>query len=559
MLSSDRAAGHRFSVADGADVVSRLRQDARDAGDRRALVGLDERGDPHRSFGYRELDRRARSLAVFLGDRVKKGDRIVLAFHEPLEFVAALFGCAYAGLIGVPVPVPHSGKHDRGGFARIAAIAADCEPAFALTSRDVHEHVWTFASGAGCALRSVPVDDVPDSFAEAWTDGEPAADDVLLLQYTSGSTGAPRGVCIRHRNIVANLHEIREVVGFDTAAPFVSWVPHYHDMGLMGMILYPLYFGAPSYLMSPSAFLKRPIRWLEAISRYRAGSTAAPNFAYDLCVRRVAAASLAALDLTCLTTAANGAEPIRASTLARFAETFAPCGLARSACVPSYGLAESTVFVSAHRSPLGPHEHVLPSGASAVSCGTSAPTASVKIVDPETRSLLANGAVGEIVLAGPSVADGYWGRESERVRIAPPSEDATEYLPTGDAGAIVDGHLYVVGRLKDVVIIDGRKHHAADVEATVLREAACTTGGCAVFGAEIDGAERLVVALETERYDTVAGDEADLAALRAAVLRQHDVGVHDLVRLRPGRLPRTSSGKVRRHLCRERYERGLLR
>ena len=547
-----------ISYARRGDLVSRLRLHAAEVGDRRALVALGDRGEEFAAFRYGELDRKARALAVFLGDRICAGDRVLLAFHDAVEFAAALLGCAYAGAVGVPVAVPRSVKHDRGAFARIASVVADCTPALALASSAVVADVWPHAAGAGIALPCAAAETVPDAFADDWAERVPSLDDLLLLQYTSGSTGEPRGVRVRHGNLVANLHEMELVVRFDHAAPFVNWLPHYHDMGLVGTILYPLYFGSTSYLMAPSAFLKRPVRWLDAISRYRAGSTVGPNFAYDLCVRRIAPEARAALDLSALTTAANGAEPIRPATLERFEEAFAPCGFARSAWSPSYGLAESTVFVSAFRSQAGPRTIRLASGARTVSCGAPAPGASVLVVDPHTRETLPGGELGELVIAGPSVTDGYWGHEPARVAVTT-ANGVAEYLPTGDIGAIVDGDLCILGRLKDLIIVDGRNHHAADVEASVSRAVAhAVAGGCAAFGADVDDAERLVVALEIERIDAAERD-AIVASARAAVAEEHDVALHEVVLLRPGRLPRTSSGKVRRHRCREEFAAGVLR
>jgi acyl-CoA synthetase (AMP-forming)/AMP-acid ligase II len=543
----------------GMDIVTRVRAHAAEVGDRTALTGLDERGGESIVLTYGQLDRRARATAVFLAAHVRPGDRVLLAFHDPVEFAVAFFGCAYAGAVAVPVPVPMSGKNDKGRFSRIAGIVTECRPVIGLSTRKVVEEIWPFAEANGVALRCLPIEIVEESRADEWEERTPELDALAFLQYTSGSTGAPRGVRISHRNLTANVQQLGEFTGYDTSKPFVSWLPHYHDMGLVLLILFPLYNAAPVYLMSPAAFLKRPVRWLEAISRYRAGSSGAPNFAYELCVRRIPPEARAALDLTCLTSAGIGAEPISAATLERFSDAFAASGFARSALRPGYGLAETVVFMTVHRSPQGFRMLELPGGTRAVSCGKPPSDSSLRIVDPVTRVPVEDGMPGEIVFASPSVSDGYWGGPMERCTLTDPADGTRSYFATGDVGVLVDGELAVVGRLKDIVIVNGTNYHAPDIEETAAREVrGAIPSGCAAFGAQVEGKEQLIVAIEIERYEP--GREAELlGTLRLAVIEQHEVNLHDLVVLRPGRLPRTSSGKIRRHLCREQYERGELR
>ncbi len=527
-------------------------------GERLALAALDERGVMSASLTYRDLDRRAASIAAFLETRVAPGDRVVLAFHDQVESACALLGCAYAGAIGVPLAMPASGKHDKGRFARIRAAVANCTPALALASAHVAEHVWPHAAGHGVSLDCVSMGDIDAALQPRRSRATPGFDQLFYLQYTSGSTGDPRGVRVSHGNVVANVHALRDLAKIDPSGPCVSWLPHYHDLGLVTMMLYPLYFASTAYLMVPATFLKRPVRWLEALSRYRAASTAAPNFAYEYCVRRIAPDAIAGLDLTALTSAINGAEPISADTLERFSQAFAPIGFRRSAWAPAYGLAEATVLVTAYRSDRGYQTLQTAGGKAAVSCGPPASDTSLRIVDPERHVRLADGERGEILVSGPSVTSGYWGRSGDLVSLRDEARDR-EYLATGDVGTVVDGELYVVGRIKDIVIVNGTNHHAVDIEATIRTSIdIAATGSCAVFGAQIEGLERLVAAIELERGQPRSRDEL-LAAVRKAVAETHDITVFDVVPLLPGRLPRTSSGKVRRHACRELYALGELR
>ena len=542
-----------------ATFLAQFRRHVATSSEQTALVFLDERGLTTVSLTYGELDRRARAIASFLESRTAPGERVLLAFAAPLEFAAALIACAYARTVGVPVSMPSSGKNDKGRFARIAAIVADCSPSLALSSTTLIEDVWPYAAAHGIALACHATDEIVTAPPDGSDEGADSGD-LFFLQYTSGSTGTPRGVRVTHASVVANLLEMLEVIRYDTSRPFVSWLPHFHDMGLITGLLLPLYFKSVSYLMAPAAFLKRPVRWLEAITTYRAASTVAPNFALDLCARRIPPAARMPLDLTCLTTLSVGSEPISEATLQRFTDEFAPHGFARSAWAPGYGLAEATVFATTHRSEGGYRVLTLAGGATAVSCGRTAPGTSLRIVALGDRSVaVPDNETGEIVLAGPSITEGYWSSPAERVTLSDLHGGSTSYVATGDVGAVIDGELAVVGRIKDVIIINGANHHAADIEETVLGATELVMpGGCAAFGAHVNGAERLVVAIEAA--GTAAASPSDLLGdVRVAVAAKHDVMVHDLVLLRRGRLPRTSSGKVKRYACSEAFRGGALR
>ncbi len=420
------------------------------------------------------------------------------------------------------------------------------------------------------------VEEVDPRLAEQWE--EPAADPSTpaFLQYTSGSTALPKGVIVTHGNILHNEAMIRAAFGQSEESVIVGWLPLYHDMGLIGNVLQPLAAGATCVLMPPLAFLQRPVRWLQAIHRYRATTSGGPDFAYDLCVRKVGPEQRAGLDLSSWKVAFNGAEPVRAETLDRFAEAFAPCGFRREAFYPCYGLAEATLFVAGGRLGEPPvvgrfaaagleRGEAIPSPASRAKAGCWSAAArpgagsGSLVADPGTGEPLAPGQVGEIWVAGPSVAAGYWSRPEEtartfRARLAGDSGQGDgPFLRTGDLGFVRGGELFVTGRLKDLIILRGRNHYPQDIERTAEQaHPELEPGGAAAFSVDVAGEERLVIAHEVGRRFARSGVPVAqvAAALRLAVAEEHEVQVHEVVLLRTGTLPRTSSGKVQRHACR---------
>ncbi|GAA3790369.1 fatty acyl-AMP ligase [Amycolatopsis tucumanensis] len=500
--------------------------------DATAYVFLDEDGVETAALTYRELHARALSVAHELSRHCAPGDRALLVFPQCLDFIVAFFACLYARVVAVPVNPPrrtHVPEATR-------AIVADCEPAVVLT-----------LAGAPASLPGLPsitVDAVP---GHGFTPPPAERDGLAFLQYTSGSTSAPKGVMVSHGNLEANQEMIRAAFGHDAESTVVGWAPFFHDQGLIGNVLQPLYVGARSILMSPAAFIRRPLLWLSAISRYRAHTSGGPNFAFDACVARARRGGAGDLDLSCWKVAFNGAEPIRPETLHEFARTFAPSGFDERALYPCYGLAEATLIVTGSRKGRGPRYAHRPDGALVAGSGTALPGEDVRIADPRD-------GVGEILVSGPHVTQGYWKRPAATAETFPVVHGRT-YLRTGDLGMIDDGELYVLGRIKDVLIVRGRNHYPQDIEQTAQSaHPALRAGGSAAFGVPGADGERLVVVQEIQRDHRHDADPVEITrAVRAAVLAEHGLTIGDLVLTAHGQLAKTSSGKIMRSAARTRY------
>jgi len=559
---------------------------------------LEESGDGDGGAGrpltWAELDRRARAVAVALREAGAAGERALLLYPPGLEYLAAFFGCLYAGTVAVPVYPPRPRRGAGRSMGRLISILTDARAAFALTTSEILAGVRDqLPEGAGPAW--LATDTVDDSGAEDWLRPELGPDSLAFLQYTSGSTAEPKGVMLTHGNLLHNLEIIRRSFGVGSDDRAVIWLPPYHDMGLIGGILTPLYVSFPVHLFSPMAFLQRPARWLEAISAFRATVSGGPNFAYELAVRKTDEAKRSSLDLSSWRVAFNGAEPVRSETLERFSEAFAGAGFSPSAFYPCYGLAEATLLVTGGEpgggarverfdaAELEAHRAVRQEAAgdgsrlrSLVASGRCAAGQRLLVVDPETGAELPEGAVGEIWVAGPSMAAGYWGKReltSETFGARPPfagsSGDAEAeadlcYLKTGDLGFLDGGELFVTGRIKDLIILRGRNCYPQDVEvAAEVAHAALRAGGGAAFGVEVDGEERLVLVQEVRREALRDGMEAALldeigSAVRETLAREQEIQLHALALIKPATLPKTSSGKVRRRATREAYLAGTL-
>ncbi|HZI20311.1 MAG TPA: non-ribosomal peptide synthase/polyketide synthase [Pyrinomonadaceae bacterium] len=525
-------------------------------------------------LSYGELDRRARAVAVRLAEAGAAGERVLLLYPSGLEFVSAFFGCLYAGAVAVPAYPPRAGRH----LARVQTIVRDARAKFALTTAAIRRRLDAFAreQPEAEALHWITTDTLDaGELAGLWREPPLTGSTLAFLQYTSGSTSAPRGVMVSHGNLLHNERLIQAAFRQTEESVIVGWLPLYHDMGLIGNVLQPLYLGASCVLMSPAAFLQRPARWLRAISHYRATTSGAPNFAYDLCVRKVAPGERERLDLGSWRVAYNGAEPVRLDTLERFAAAFADCGFRREAFFPCYGLAEATLFVAGKA---GEGDFVaaefdaeglqqnLAAGArpgaparSLVSCGAAPEGQRVVIADPVTRERRDRSAVGEIWVAGPSVAQGYWGRpeateEAFGARLAGSNEGP--FLRTGDLGFVRDGELFVTGRLKDLIIVRGRNYYPQDLEWTAERShPAVVAGGVAAFSLEDEGAERLAVAAEVDSAERAA---EIFRAVQESIALDHEIQVHAVALLRPRTIPKTSSGKIQRRACRTAFLEGGL-
>jgi acyl-CoA synthetase (AMP-forming)/AMP-acid ligase II/acyl carrier protein len=536
--------------------------------DRTAFVFHTEDGE-ELAWSYRDLDEQARRVATVLQEQAEPGDRAVLIYPAGLEFIAGFFGCLYAGVIPAPATYPKP----RRPSSRLEAIVADCHPHFALTTASALDNMQlTEQSAQVRQLVWLATDELSHIETSPSLPVAKNRSDLAFLQYTSGSTSEPRGVMVTHGNLLANLEMIREGFQIQQTAPVgVFWLPAYHDMGLIGGLLTPLYVGGTSHLMAPTAFLRRPLDWLTLISRVGATISGAPNFGYRLCTQKATPEVLAGMDLSQWQLAFCGAEPIHPQVLHDFAAAFAPAGLSAEVFYPCYGLAEATLMVTggqgpgaielfpADRTALGAHRLQAVGRGSGdwvplVGCGGPLGDLEVVIVDPENRQPCAAQQIGEIWLRGDAVAQGYWNAPEATTETygGMLADGRGPYLRTGDLGCLADGSLYVTGRLKDVIIIRGRNHYPQDLEWTAQQAHEAVDLGAA-FSLDVDGEERLVLMHQVHR-DHRRGDLTPVVrAIRAAVVEEHEIDPHAIVLLRPGSLPLTSSGKVQRSRCREEF------
>jgi len=540
-------------------IVEVLRHRAHHQGEQLAYAFLRDGEALEEPMTYGLLDRRARTLAAMLLERARPGERVLIVLQPGLGYIAALFACFYARLVAVPSFPPRA----RRLAGTLSAISRDCHPAVMLTDASSEPGVAAqFATDPTFAQVPRLVVGADSWTSEIAVDGaSPDPPDLALLQYTSGSTGNPKGVMVSHGNLIDNLEAAVRRFGIGASSRGVTWLPPYHDMGLVAGTLQPVYSACVTTILSPMHAMQRPIRWLKAIQRTGATISGGPPFGYDHCVATIDEPLRHELDLTSWDCAFVGAEPVRFDVLERFADAFGPCGFQRRSFVPCYGLAEATLMVTgrakgggALRDSTSGHEEL-----GRTTCGQVIDGHELLIVEPEHRIPCADGKEGEIWIEGPSVAIGYWNRPAETAAAfgAHLADGRGPYLRTGDLGVMIDGELTVTGRVKDLVIVAGRKLHAEDIEATIheMADDRLRHGSNAVFAAEIGGKERIIVAVELNRAPgRMSGDLAPIrAAIGAAVARTHDVTVHDVAFLAPGEIPRTSSGKVRRHLCRAQY------
>ncbi|MFG1312281.1 amino acid adenylation domain-containing protein [Xanthobacter autotrophicus] len=561
----------RIVAAEPTDIATHLADLAARQGEALALQLLDDPRDGERTVSYAALDARARAFATRLVDHAEPGARVLLLLETGFDYVGAFFGCLYAGLIAVPAFPPEANRPQH--QARLAAMARDCGAAVALVhagDRGAAESL--LAARPGTAV--LCVEDVADGDGAGFVLPRPRPSDIAFLQYTSGSTSTPKGVMVSHGNLIANEVAIRAGFSILPDKTILSWLPLYHDMGLIGGLLQPLFNGSACILMSPRHFLARPVRWLEAMSRFRSEVSGGPDFAYRMCVERIDPAQADGLDLSDWKVAYSGSEPVRASTMEAFAARFAPLGFDARALHPCYGLAEATLFVTARRrgegltapgfdaARLAEGEAQPGQGAEAVrvvACGVPAADHGVRILDPATGAPLAEGRMGEVVAFGPSIAQGYWNNPAATAATFP-DMDGVRILRTGDLGFLSAGQLYLAGRAKDVIIIRGQNLYPHDIEEVIEREVDLVRQGrIAAFPVACDDGEGIGVAVEISRRTRKTVSAQSIAALVSEAVGDAFLEpARVVVLLEPGALPRTSSGKLQRSAVARGYQDGTL-
>ncbi len=543
-----------------------------------ALHFLGDRGDEDITISYDELDQRARTIAAVIQTIAEPGDRVILLFPSGVDYVAAFFGCLYAGVIAVPAYPPESTRPQH--LARLLSIIEDARPRLLLTDSTLYEPLraagQSFITDFGeTAPKWLCVDTLESAVAEQWQELVVNPDDMAFLQYTSGSTAQPKGVQVSHHNLVTNEWMIRQSFDIGDDDVIVSWLPLYHDMGLIGSLLQSIFSGIPCVLMSPGYFLARPVRWLEAISRYGGTVSGGPDFAYRLCAERIPDRALQTLNLDCWKVAFSGAEPIRKDSLQLFSDRFIACGFQADKFFPCYGLAEATLYVTSGQRNLSPtilsvdrealarNEVVLntmpgpemgvvrENSATLVGCGRHQPGQAIRIVEPDSLVELPESTVGEIWTAGPGIASGYW-RNPEATAKTFVKADGRVWLRTGDLGFLHDGELFITGRLKDMLIVRGHNLYPQDIERTVEDEVEVVRKGrVAAYAVELKGVEGIGIAAEVSRkLQKLVPAQFLIDSIRQAVAEVFQEAPQQVTLLNPGALPKTSSGKLQRSACR---------
>ncbi|MDP9866786.1 MULTISPECIES: fatty acyl-AMP ligase [Streptosporangium] len=552
--------------------VQRVRAQADRYGHGRSYTFVeDRRGElAETRLTFAEIDERAGATGAWLAGRRMTDQTALLLYPAGLEFLTAFLGCLYSRVIAVPSPLPQT---DPRALERAEGIIKDADVRMVLTDSANQAMLtrWLRDVGLDGTVECVATDALSPPGAGAWTMPETGPDTLAYMQYTSGSTSEPRGVMLTHANLLHNEEEIWRAIGSPEEGVGVGWLPHYHDMGLIGMLLQPLYAGGDLYFASPIAFVMRPALWMEMISRYRAGYTVAPNFAYEWCAARVTDGQLAGLDLSSLRFALNGAEPVRTGTLRAMADRFGAAGFSEKAWAPAYGMAEATLVVTATPLGHGPlirrfdpgaleRHRAVPArdGVELVGCGRPI-SMTVRIVDPGTRAVLPEGRVAEIWVRGGSVARGYWQRaEASHDAFGGHTADGDgPFLRTGDLGFLLDGELYVTGRIKDVVIVNGRNLYPQDLEEAA-RRAHPSLGAAAAFGIEAAG-EHVVLVQEVRRQRLDgAGAEEVARRVQGELARAFGLPSMSVVLVERGGVGKTTSGKIQRSRTRDLLLTGTL-
>ena len=537
-------------------------------------IFLENGEDKEIRLSYRELETKAKAIAIQLQKLVNPGSRALLVYpyNESLEFITAFFGCLYGGIVAVPCHPPQSRLTTDEVQTRLLSAEAEV----VLTESSLLSKLQTeLAQLTDFPLRWLSTDKIDRHEEDNWLQPDLKPDDLAFLQYTSGSTGEPKGVMITHRCLLSNQEMLRLAFGHTKDSIGVSWLPLFHDMGLIGHVIQPVYIGTSCVMMSPVSFVQKPIRWLQAISKYRATTSGAPNFAYDLLCDRVKESQIAQLDLSSWEVAFSGAEPVQVGTLAKFSQRFAACGFNKTAFYPCYGMAEATLMITGGNKAEFPQIKYLDkvaleenkavavsseSGSSIVSAGYPWLDGKIAIVDPQSLAECKDGEIGEIWFSGSNVGRGYWKLADLTQQTFKATLNGRQYLRTGDLGFIDRDELYVTGRMKDVLVFWGLNHYPQHIEETVERSHPGLKPNCsAAFSVEVEGKPRLVVAQEIERSHrkSLVMDEV-VETIRWQVFQQHFIDIYGIVLIKPGRLPKTSSGKVQRSACKKQFlENGL--
>jgi len=562
-------------------LVDVLRQRAMHQPQKLAYRFLKDGEEEEICLNFEDLDRRARAIGALLQATIRPGERVLLLLPTGLDFIIAYFGCLYANVIAIPLTPPHPARIEK-SLTVMLRIIADAKPAAALLNASLFAAIAAKQSVKEklSKLRLLATDrDDLDHWTAQWQANEIKGKDLAFLQYTSGSTTTPKGVMVSHANLLHNLSILENSMGLTHDNQIVTWLPPYHDMGLIGGILQGVYTGYTVTLIPHLLFLQRPLRWLKAVSRFQATTSGGPNFAYELCLRKIKPAQRDQLDLSSWEIAFNGAEPVYHKTLEQFADFFEPCGFRREAFFPCYGLAEATLIVTGGpkwrapvtmnlaKSALEDHQARITSSLDAaaqtlVSSGRNLACQNVKIVNPATLSPCASDQVGEIWVSGPSVAAGYWNNPTATTATFTAYLSGSQegpFLRTGDLGFMKEGELYVTGRLKNLIIVDGKNHYPHDLERTVAQaHPAIRPAGCAVFSVEEGGRELVVVIAEIEHRSEAASEEIR-NAVRKAIAENHELKIHDIKLAIPGSIPKTTSGKIKHFLCKESYSSNTLK
>ncbi|GAA3987434.1 fatty acyl-AMP ligase [Thermobifida alba] len=564
----------QLSPPPGTTLVEAFRHWAATRGDEPACTFVDygtTREGVRHTLTYRELDTRAAAAAAALSRCAAPGDRVALLLPQGLDYIAAFLGCLYTGVIGIPLYAPDLRRSD----TRLVSVYADCKPVGSITTTASLPALERLSEQVDTGRVITTSDLAPAPFDPVQQD----QDEPSYLQYTSGSTRNPAGIEVTAANLWTSCAQINTFLSLKPGENIVSWLPFFHDMGLVLTVATPLAYGAHAVYFDPYSFVHRPVRWLKLVSEYRSTVTASPNFGLDFAVGRVPEEQRAGLDLSSLRALVNGAEPIREASLRRFSEVYSRYGFNPRAHLPGYGLAEATLPVTMQRVgkgadsryfdrdalntgravPVSKEEGQGQNAASLVGCG--APIfQEVRIVDPEQWTALPDGHVGEVWVHGPNVCRGYYGRagETQETFEAELRDDPVKdrhWLRTGDLGFVHEGQLYITSRLKDLLIIHGTNHYPVDIENTVEQALPpVRVGHVAAFAVTPGEEERLVVVAEL-RADRIAGTDlpAAVAEVARSIRRTHEIDVYDVVLTRPGKIPKTTSGKLQRGACRDRY------